>query len=731
MPLISVHGSHPNPGILDYHELFAHFASKLSQSIPMNFSTMANRASLFVFALCFLAGPAANAQVETKYILDLTDSKNHYFEVTVETESTGDTTELMLPVWTPGSYLVREYSRNLESIKATTTRGRSLGIKKSRKNRWVVETKGNKKFRVNYRVYANELSVRTNWVGREYAIVNGAPSFMTVPEYRDQKHTVRIVFPKGWSKSATSLTPSKDDAHTYTAENFDELVDSPIVAGNLHFYPFEVAGIPHVLVNVGEKGYWNGAQAASDLKKLVEAHHKMWQTIPYKRYFFLNVICEAGGGLEHDNSCLMMTSRWTFRQPGRYQSWLSLASHEFFHTWNVRRLRPQALYNYDYDNENYTPSLWIAEGVTSYYEDLLLARAKLISPSEFLGRFSSNIQSTQSRHGRKLQSLSQSSYDSWIKFYRPDENSSNTSISYYSKGAVAAFLLDGKIRTESNHQKSLDDVMRILYQRCAGKKGYSPKEFRDVCNEVAGTDLSDWFARSIDSTQELDYRDGLEAFGLSIPGYKSPEETPDTAARKRPWVGFSLDSDNKVVRVEHSSPATKAGINKDDEIIAVNDYRVSSFSAQLAQYSIGDRIKVLYARRGEIKTLDLEVGGKGSGFWRLRKSVRQSSKQKEAYKTWFSPKESTPKTKPEAAAKPKAGSASEPGDSKANVGGRTGKVEAAGERANGQASDGARDNVSEKDKQNKPPAKALPSKVKDKKTDGSQSPAIRGSGIRI
>ena len=477
--------------------------------------------SAILWALLFLGASEVFAVTDDEktalqYTVDLEDARNHYLTIKVVVPVVSDTTELMMAVWTPGSYLVREYARNIDSM-TVTSGDRELEFEKIRKNRWLVETKGIKSFEVSYRLYCNEMSVRTNWVGNQYAMINGAPTFITVPDRLDQQHEVQLLLPRNWTRSATSLKSVGDNPHRFVAENFDELVDSPIVAGNVSVYPFVVGGIEHQLVNVGESGYWDGTKAATDLKKIVEAHQEMWGVVPYDRYMFINMIVESGGGLEHDNSSVLMTSRWSFRDRGRYKSWLSLASHEFFHTWNIRRLRPKSLVTYDYENEVYTDSLWIAEGITSYYEDLALLRAGLLSRSEFLSRLSGDVEGVQRTGGRKLQSLKDSSYDAWIKYYRPDENSSNTRISYYSKGAVAAFLLDARIRKLTKGEKSLDDLMRKLFADYV-TTGYTTDEFRAAASELAGEDLSDWFASVIDSTDELDYSD-IEAIGV-IPPYK-------------------------------------------------------------------------------------------------------------------------------------------------------------------------------------------------------------------
>lgn len=464
------------------------------------------------------------AEPEIRYVVDLDDAKNHYLTITAEFPADKESTEVMMAVWTPGSYLVREYARNLDSISVSAD-GKELAFEKTRKNRWRVETSGVDKFQFKYRVYCNEISVRTNFADNQFAVINGAPTFLTIPERLDQKHFVKLKMSADWTRSATSLKQSGDQPHSFVAEDFDELVDSPIVAGNINVYPFMVGNVEHQLVNVGESGYWDGTKAATDLKRVVEAHHQMWKSIPYDRYLFLNVLAESGGGLEHDNSCLIMSSRWSFRDARRYQSWLSLASHEFFHTWNVRRLRPKPLVNYDYENEVYTDGLWIAEGVTSYYQDLALVRAGIINRNDFLGKLSRNVEGLQRTGGRKLQSLKDSSFDSWIKFYRPDENASNTRISYYSKGAVVAFLLDAKIRKQTKGKKSLDDLMRKMFADFA-ESGFTSTQFRQTASDIAGTDLSDWFMSAIDSTEELDYSD-IDALGIVVPNSRQPANSKD------------------------------------------------------------------------------------------------------------------------------------------------------------------------------------------------------------
>lgn len=531
--------------------------------------------SFLGMAIFFLAGSdslearqASTSKVESgnsaksalKYDVDLSDAKNHYLTINLTIPVTGETTELMMAVWTPGSYLVREYARNIDSMEVSA-KSSPLKFEKTRKNRWLVQTAGLKSIQVKYRLYCNEMSVRTNWVGKQYAMINGAPTFITVPDRLDHPHIVRLKMPRGWTRSATSLRSTGETPHTFVAKDFDELVDSPIVAGNVSVYPFTVGGIEHQLVNIGESGYWDGTKAATDLKRIVKAHHEIWGVVPYDRYLFLNMIVESGGGLEHDNSSMLMTSRWTFRESGRYRGWLSLASHEFFHAWNVRRLRPKSLVQYDYENEVYTESLWIAEGITSYYQELAVLRAGLMTRNEFISSLSRTVEGVQRTRGRKLQSLRDSSFDAWIKYYRPDENSSNTTISYYSKGAVVAFLLDAKIRKLTKGEKSLDDVMRMMFAEYE-ESGFTPEDFRKTASLVAGKDLTEWFASVIDSTDELNF-DDIEAIGVMVPNKKpQPKPVVEKKADDKPAKPKPDSAKSESTKEKEAKEGAKQGTDK-------------------------------------------------------------------------------------------------------------------------------------------------------------------------
>lgn len=513
----------------------------------------------------------AQAPEPIRYTLRFPAPHTHYVEVEA-TYPTGRRPEvdLMMAVWTPGSYLVREYERHVEGLTAAGDGGAALAVTKPAKNRWRVATAGAAAVTVRYRVYGREMTVRNNWIESGFAMLNGAPTFITLADRTPRPHQIRLEPPSTWKGSATALMPVAGQAHTYVADDFDTVVDSPIIVGNPVIRPFEVQGKRHHLVLEGDPLLFDADRAAADVKKIVEAGFAAMGRFDYPHYFFLNMVTEAGGGLEHKNSFLTMSSRFTTRTRRAYVNWLNLVGHEYFHNWNIKRLRPIELGPFDYEAENYTKGLWVGEGFTDYYGALLVKRAGLSTRDEYLDELSGAIERVQMRPGRGVQPVDMASFDTWIKQYRPDENSTNTSIDYYDKGAAIAFLLDAKIRKATSGAKTLDTAMRLAYDRYSGAKGYTPEQFRQTMSDAAGVDLAAWFAGAVSSTKELDYTEALEFYGLRF--------VPVDAANARPTMGASTRSDAGrlvVSVVRRGTPAHDAGLNVDDEILAVDDLRVT------------------------------------------------------------------------------------------------------------------------------------------------------------
>ena len=581
------------------------------------------------------AAGAQTAPEPIRYTLSFPAPQTHYVEVTatVPTGRRADV-DLMMAVWTPGSYLVREYARNVEAVTAAGPDGRALDVDKSKKNHWRIATGGAPSITLKYRLYCREMSVRTNWVESDFAMINGAPTFITLADLAPRPHEVIINPAPAWKRSVTPLPEMGGGEHRYRAPDYDTLVDSPIVVGNPAVYDFVVDGKKHSLVNVGEGGVFDGTRAAKDLETIVKEDRRLWGFLPYDRYVFFNMITESGGGLEHKNSTLLMTNRWTTRTRRAYLSWLELASHEYFHAWNVKRLRPAELGPFNYEDENITRSLWIAEGFTDYYAELQVHRAGLSTRDEYLEGLSNAIEALQTTPGRLVQSAEMASFDAWIKYYRPDENSPNTSISYYTKGTVIAFLLDAKIRKET--AKSLDDVMRLEYERFSGAKGYTPEEFRVEAEKVTGLNLKQFWDAAVESTAELNYSEALDTFGLRF----KPVPPPVADRPAKTWLGITTRNDNGrlvVSQVQRGSPADVAGINVDDEILAIDDFRVRAdrFENRLEQYKPGDKVSVLVARREQLLKVDVPLMSEPVRSWRLEVNPNATEIQRRELEAWL------------------------------------------------------------------------------------------------
>lgn len=583
------------------------------------------------------------------YTLRFPAPQTHYVEVEalVPTEGRPEV-ELSMAVWTPGSYMVREFARHLEAVTAWSESGEPLPIAKTSKNRWRVKARGERVL-VRYKVYSREMSVRTNFVDEGFALLNGAPTFLTLAGGEKRPHDVKLVLPPQWRTAVSPLPGITGTLEAWRAADFDQLVDSPIYAGNAQVYRFEVAGRPHVLVNEGEGNVWDGPRSAADVERIVRELAAFWGVIPYERYVVFNLITESGGGLEHRDSCVLMTSRWKSRTREGYGDWLALVSHELFHAWNVKRLRPVELGPFDYEGEVYTRSLWFAEGVTSYYDELLVHRAGLTRRDDYLKKLSKQIESLQTTPGRLVQPLEESSFDAWIKYYRRDENSINSGISYYTKGSVVAFLLDARIRSATGGRRSLDDVLRLAWQRYAGERGFQPGELRAVVKEVAGTDLEPWMAHALESTEELDYSEALAWYGLRF--VESDEENgngrdgKDAQEAKKDeeppgWLGIETEIQAGraiVTQVKRDTPAWEAGVNVGDELIAVGDYRVApdGWKDRLKAYRPGHKDSLLVARRERLMRLPIVFGEKPRLVWKLEPDPEATVEQRARLEEWL------------------------------------------------------------------------------------------------
>ena len=590
---------------------------------------MTRRVCLALLTLCTIVSASASLHAQSldpiRYTLRFPAPHTHYVEVEAAIPTGGrPQVEVYMATWTPGSYLIREYERHVEAVTATAST-RSLSVEKSTKNRWRITTGGAPEVTLRYKVYSREMTVRNNWVESAFAMINGAPTFLTLVERAARPHEVRIELAPGWKSVQTALPPIAGAAHAFRADDFDTIIDSPIIIGNPVTRDFIVDGKKHVVLFEGDTAFIDADRAVADVQKIVQAGRSVMGSLPYPHYYFLTMVTESSGALEHKNSYLGMTGRYATRSRGAYLGWLGTLAHEYFHAWNVKRLRPVELGPFDYENENYVKTLWVAEGFTDYYASILPRRAGVLTRDEFLDGLSGQIEQVQITPGRLVTPVNMASFDTWIKQYRPDENTANMSVNYYPKGAVIAFLLDAKIRKATNGARTLDTGMQWAMQRYAGDKGYTPAQFYAVMSEAAGVDLKDWFARAAESTDELDYTEALDYYGLRF----RPVD-PKTAPA---YIGGGTRNDNGrlvITSVRRGTPGLDAGLNVDDEILAIDDVRVRAdgLAARLAQYRPGDKIAVLVARRDRLMKLDVTLGADPGRPWRLEPAPNATDAQK-------------------------------------------------------------------------------------------------------
>lgn len=486
---------------------------------------------------CSVVGASRATRAERKpaisYTVSFPDLAAHSATIVARIPTGGQSpVNLMMAIWSPGYYKVENYADRVSDLSARTASGDSLGVEHVAENRWRVVTRGSPEVVVTYRVVAGQRSVTTDWVGDSLIVINGAPTFVTIADTVHRPAEVTLDLPAGW-RAATSLDTVPDGARDhYRAVSYDELVDSPIVAGgNLRFRSFTVGGSQHTIADAGEIDGWDSDRAAHDIARIVQEVRRFWGTLPYRRYVFLNVFRRGGGGLEHCNSTLLTSSASRYSTPSAYVGWLNFVSHEYFHAINVKRLRPIELGPFDYEGAPKTPSLWISEGLTTYYGDLMVARSGLAGAPEFLNWMSALIGQLQNTPGRLVQTLSASSLDVWNSENSAVGMDKATTVSYYTKGPIVGLLLDARIRRLTAGRRSLDDAMRLAYKRYAGAHGFTPEQFRAVASLVAGANLEAFFHRALDTTEELDYTEMLNWYGLRFAGGDDPASRWKLAVR--------------------------------------------------------------------------------------------------------------------------------------------------------------------------------------------------------
>lgn len=562
----------------------------------------------------------------------------HLFEVTLTIDHPDpDGQVVSLPAWIPGSYMVREFARNIVQIRAESG-GKKRRMTKRDKHTWHV-ARCSEPLRIVYQVYAWDLSVRAAHLDQTHGFFNGTSVFLRVHGQEALPHVVDIQRPDGeaftgW-RVATSLPEFKARRHrfgTYIAQDYDELIDHPVEMGEFELIRFDAHGVPHEMAITGRVPGLDSERLAADLTKICEAQIALFEPstkrAPMNRYVFLTMVVGEGyGGLEHRASTALICSRADLPVRGRpamsdgYRTFLGLCSHEYFHTWNVKRIKPAAFAPYDLAQENYTTLLWLFEGFTSYYDDLILVRSGLIGRDIYLSLLAKTVNGVLRGSGRLKQSVADSSFDAWTKYYRQDENAPNAIVSYYAKGSLVALLLDLTIRHQTNGARSLDDVMRVLWRRYGrdfyvpGKAvGISESEVEALFDEVTGLKLRPLFDLAVRGTRDLPLVEAFANFGIAVDNEQTGDKLTLDVRTKHDGGDCNLAS------VHEGGPAHRAGLSAGDVLIAIDGLRVTgaSLDTLLQRYRRGDAVTVHVFRRDELMSFRVVLQPESAPQLRLR-----------------------------------------------------------------------------------------------------------------
>ncbi|HEY4322897.1 MAG TPA: peptidase M61 [Mucilaginibacter sp.] len=573
--------------------------------------------------------------IKISYVVTFPEAQAHYADIEMNISGLDQNSiSIKMPVWTPGSYLVREFSKNIESF-SVTSNGEMLNALKIRKNCWQVNTEGISSLNIKYRVYCFEISVRTSFIDASHAFLSTTGIFMYPDKMLNQSSTIQIVPYKGWTKVSTSLETAKDDPFTLRSPNYDILFDSPIEVGNQDVFEFEATGVKYEVAMVGG-GNYDKERLKKDMAKIVEKETAIYGENPNKHYVFIvHNHVRSGGGLEHLSSCTLGAARDNYANESGYQNFLGLVAHEHFHLWNVKRLRPFVLGPFDYDNENYTTDLWIAEGFTAYYQYIILRHANLMTPENYLNAAAAVANVIENQPGAKIQPLADASYDAWIKAYRPNENSVNTGISYYDKGAAVAMMLDLEIINNSNGKKSLDDVMKYMYNTYykTKRRGYTDMEFKQGLEKFTGESLDDFYEKYIYGVTPIN---NDKYFGYA--GYKLTDELTGT---NYPTLGITfvnpINSGGKkiVATVLRGSTGWIDGINVNDELTAINGNPITDVANMLDGKKTGDKISVSVNRDGLPLVLQVTLLRNNRVKFKIESLPTISPLQQEVRKKWL------------------------------------------------------------------------------------------------
>lgn len=566
------------------------------------------RLLLFSFLLTLITTNAYAQGTQLHYTITIDSPQTHYARVDMRLEGwRRPFVEIKMPVWIPGSYMVREFARNVERFTAADETGNPLRVSKVRKNVWRIETRRVRTVNISYHVYAKEYTVRTSYIDADHATLNPT-SILMYPDGRlGLPSTITVHAPHAWKVLTTPLRHSGHNPWVLFANGYDELADSPIEIGNHDTFSFKAAGVHHTVAMIGEADY-DQALFTADVSRVINACKAVFGSHPCTHFTFFIHHGFNGGGLEHANSTSILISPGRYHSEGGYRSLMGLIAHEYFHIWNVKRLRPSPLGPFDYDNENYTTLLWQVEGFTSYYDEMLLFRAGLADRGYILDKMAQIANEIANTPGSAVQSISESSFDAWIKFYRRNENSVNSTVSYYGKGTLVALCLDLMIIHHSKGKHNLDDVMRGMYETYFLKhdRPFTEANLKASLEYYAGISLDRFFRDHIHGTVPLPVEQCLGYAGYII------SDTSNGA--EKAWLGVQVQRDFHgpvITEVIRNSTAWHYGLNVGDEIVSVNTNTLTTPQELVAfesEAKPGDTWVMSILRQGRMRTLVVRLG---------------------------------------------------------------------------------------------------------------------------
>ncbi|MFT4521725.1 MAG: putative metalloprotease with PDZ domain [Bacteroidia bacterium] len=570
---------------------------------------------------------------EIMYSVSFKESNSHYVQITMSTHVTkGEALMAKMPVWAPGSYKVRDFSQNVDAFNATIgSDKKECVVERITKNSWKVTAEKSGIIELTYKVYAFDLGVRTSYVDQYMAFLHGTSAFMYLAGKENDAIVLEIIPNSQWQNVEVSLPKIKGAVHQYSCVNYDLLADSPMALGNFDIGNYKSGNVDHKVVMIGT-GNYQMDKIVADFKLITDKEVDLFGDHPSPQYIhFIQNVDNGGGGLEHLNSQTSQFNRFSYTDETKYRNFLGLIAHEYFHLWNVKRIRPIELGPFNYENENYTDMLWVAEGITSYYDDLFLRRVGLHTNETYLSAVATNINRLQNQPGRAVMNLVESSKLAWVKAYLPNENSNNVTISYYNKGMLVAWMLDMEIMERTTGKKRLDDVMRMLYERFYKQqdRGFTHQEFKDVCSDVAGSSLKAFFDDNVHGTEEITYQKYLDLTGIEL--VNTPSEKSSIGVKVKSENGKSV-----ITYIHPKGSALASGLSVNDEIIAIDDWRVKGeLTDDLNRYQAEDKVVILYNRDGKLRSVDCTIEKDGEVNYKVAVKAEQTETQKKYFELWM------------------------------------------------------------------------------------------------